>query len=149
MNYQNLVKDFALRTRDNLNALRELKNSHPNVKVFEVTQLINSMLGLLVLPQQRCFQAISERSISDMSKEGWPTPKVEGKYRQVTGLRQFLRYLRNAIAHFNVEFRVSTEGQINGLVVWNVLEGKVNWRASLSLEDIEKITEKLSQLVIV
>ena len=56
MQYQDLVRDFARRTRTNLEFIRHARNHGESV--YEVTQLVNSMLGLLVFPQQQYVDRI-------------------------------------------------------------------------------------------
>ena len=117
MNYQNLVQDFAHRTRDNLETLRNLQKTQPDIKVYEVTLLINSMLGLLVFPQQKYFDHIPKTPLGELASAGWPIPTIEGDYPQVKDLRELVRYLRNAITHCNLEFRSDDGVQISGLCV--------------------------------
>jgi hypothetical protein len=150
MEYQSLVKDFALRTRKNLEAVREIQRTDPD-KVYEVTQLINSMLGLLVFPQQKYFDNIPSTPIAELKKEGWPVPQVIGVYPDVIDLRELLRYLRNAAAHFNLEFDNDDRGQIAGLRVWNTnpRTQQITWMACLSVGDLEAITDKFVALILV
>ncbi|MCK4472373.1 MAG: hypothetical protein KAW49_11375 [Anaerolineae bacterium] len=157
MQYGNVVKDFARRTRKNLDLLRDLQDRHPDTEYYEVTHLINSMLGLLVFPQQRYLESIPETPLDELARKGWPIPTVIGDYPQVNDLRQLVRYLRNAITHFNVEFLSDETFQIRGLRVWNARPvgradgGRVwetTWEAELTIEDIEKITDKFVQLLL-
>jgi hypothetical protein len=144
MEYGNLIRDFAQRTRENLKALRALQESQPDREVYDVTQLINSMLGLLVFPQQRYMNGIPAIPLEELAREGWPIPKVVGDYPQVQDLKQMIRYLRNAISHCNLEFVSDEEHQICGLVVWNTdpRTESTTWKAELTVKDIEKITHR-------
>ena len=157
MEYQEIVRDFADRTKKNLNLLREIQANSPDREIFEVTQLVNSMLGLLVFPQQSYVKSIPEVPLSQLREKGWPVPRIVGEYPQVKDLNQLVRYLRNAIAHFNVRFLVDDQRQINGLQVWNVRErwlkgGKrkeeITWKAELSLAEIETITYRFIDLML-
>jgi hypothetical protein len=150
MQYENLVRDFALRTRANLETLKTLQRARSDLEFYEVTQLINSMLGLLVFPQQRYIDHIPEIALAELARDGWPIPKVEGSYPQVRNLRELVRYLRNAIAHCNLEFLSDDGQQISGLRVWNTdpRSGKTTWKARLTIDDIEKITTNFIQLLI-
>ena len=148
MEYKNIVKDFARRTRSNLNLIKSLQELEPGIEVYEVTQLINSMLGLLVFPQQRYVNEIPKTTLRDLVEQGWPIPRVVGDYPQVKNLNQLVRYLRNAISHFNVEFLSDPTLQIQGLRVWNMWDGKTTWKAELTIEDIEGITDKFVQLIL-
>ena len=66
MRYEELVMDFAERTGKNLAAIEKLaaaqaqekKKDEDNDKVFDTTQLINSCLGLIVLPREKDIQRI-------------------------------------------------------------------------------------------
>ncbi len=148
MEYQNLIEDFARRTRDNLRQLQALKSS--GADVYEVTALVNSMLGLLVFPQQRYVDSIPETPIEELSRQGWPIPAVVGSFPQVSNLRQLVRHLRNAISHFNVEFFSDGAGQIAGLVVWNVdpRSKRTTWKARLSVSDLDAIAHRFIALIL-
>lgn len=147
MEYQNVIRDFARRTRHNLTVLRNLQAQHPELEIYEVTQLVNSMLGLLVFPQQQYIRNIPALPLDELAGQGWPIPKVRGDYPQVSDLNQLVRYLRNAIAHCNVEFLSDETLKIRGIVVWNVRGGRIDWKAELSLEEIEMITDRFIDLL--
>lgn len=146
MEYKNLVKDFVERTRSNLEVVRSVAKT--DGEAYEVTQLINSMLGLLVFPEQEFYEKIPETKLADLKKEGWPIPRVRGNYMDVSNLKQLARYLRNGIAHFNLRF-TETGGYIDGLIIWNVPpNGKKNWEAELKIEELEGITDKFTKLLL-
>jgi hypothetical protein len=155
MEYANVVRDFAERTRHNLEFIRAaLKKpdqeaaAHKQAEVYEVTQLINSMLGLLVFPQQEYFEAIPRTPLRDLVAEGWPELDVTpGLPDQVDNLSDLMRYLRNAITHFNVKF-LAPSGHLEGLRVCNRRHGKKTWEAELSLEQLEKITDQFIGMIL-
>ena len=152
MMYENLIQDFAKRTLANLDLMRSLAQQHPEVQLYETTQLINSMLGLLIFPQQSLLAKVPEVPLADLERAGWPVPRVTGKFEQVKDLKALIRYLRNAISHCNVKFKADKNEQIVGLVVWNKdtrrSKCQTTWKAELSLEDIEKITRKFIELIL-
>src|SRR5688572_21335039 len=123
MRYEDVVADFAERTKKNLELLKKFQAENPESAVYEVTQLINSMLGLLVFPKEGYFRRIPEIPLSQLIEEGWPIPSVRGIFQQPETLRELIRLLRNAIAHFNLEFKANEQKQITGLVVWNINRG--------------------------
>ena len=98
-----LEDEFIARTQKNLIAIECLKEK--GVEVYEVTQLLNSMLGLLIFPRARFFEKIQDKSWDLMDKEGWPLPS--GDNARVSDLEQLIRNMRNAVAHCN--FKVMTE----------------------------------------
>src|ERR1700722_4192387 len=68
-------------------------------KVYPDVQLLNSIVGLLILPHSTYISSIPKTSLKALEDDGWPIPTVVGKYRQVRNLREMIRYLRNAVAH--------------------------------------------------
>ncbi len=105
-----LEDEFISRTEKNLRAIEKL--SQEGESVYEVTQLINSLLGLLVYPRERFFETIPEITWETMIKQGWPLPS--GEKAQVSDLKQLIRYMRNAVAHFNIEL-ITDENEIEGI----------------------------------
>lgn len=145
MEYQHLVRDFAQRTRHNLDVIRACQAQ--GEEVYEATQLINSMLGLLVLPKEHYYNNIPTTPLEQLRTDGWPAPVLDGEFKSPKHLRDLVRLLRNSVAHFNVEF-VAPTGEIEGVILSNKCNcGNVTWRASLSLDDLEQITSKFVDLI--
>jgi hypothetical protein len=147
MNYQEeFILDFAKRTRANLEFIE--RAADPNV--YEVTQLFNSMLGLLVFPQQSYMDRIPETPLHDLVNSGWPAIKVTGP-ALCTNLQHLIRMLRNGVSHCNVEFMADELKQITGLRIWNHKGGNwrngKNWEAELSIEDLRTIAFKFIELM--
>jgi hypothetical protein len=149
MNYdhEKLLADFARRTLHNLRLIREIQTMEPEREAYEVTQLINSMLGLLVFPKERYLNDIPPKTLDELKREGWPIPDVRPGYTQAQSLRDFLRLMRNAIAHFNVEFLPDQKNEINGVRIWNKSNGTKTWEVELSLEQIEAIALRFIALL--
>lgn len=93
--YEEVIADFAKRTSAKHEILRQHKEKGDNV--FEVTQHINSKLGLMVFPQQKYIDKIPDKTIQDLGYKGWIIPKVRDDFLQIENLQQLIRYLRNAI----------------------------------------------------
>lgn len=90
------IKDFAERTKSNLAAL---ENSP-----YEVTQLINSMVGLLIIPQQRQFKKITDTLIDSNLLNKMENCIKQNTYKKPINLQEICRHLRNAVAHSRIEF---------------------------------------------
>jgi|CEGF01.1.fsa_nt_gi hypothetical protein len=148
MEYKSLVKDFARRTQKNLDQVRILKAN--GLESYEVTALINSMLGLLIFPQQKYIDEIPETPLEKLAELGWPIPKVTGDFHQVKNLRQLIRHLRNAISHFNINFFSDDSSEIAGLYVWNVHPHtkEITWEAKLSISDLDMISNNFIKLIL-
>ncbi|THB69264.1 MAG: hypothetical protein D6B27_00840 [Gammaproteobacteria bacterium] len=145
MEYNNLIQDFVERTKINLNAIEELKHSGNNV--YEVTQFINSLLGMLIFPQQEFFKNIPQISITEAETDGWIIPNPVGSHKQVANLSVFLRYLRNAVSHCNIEV-LSKNKEISGIKVWNISNnGTINWECKFSITELKSIVTKFHELI--
>ena len=147
-NHEDLLADFASRTLHNLQLIRGIKHRQPQAQAYEVTQLINSMLGLLVFPKEKYLDEIPEKTLEELKAEGWPIPEVRSGYDQVPNLRKFLSMMRNAVAHFNIEFLPNGRNEIAGIRVWNRNNsGAKTWEADLSLEDLESLALRFIALL--
>ena len=146
MDYENVVKDFAKRTKHNLSLIQE--HHKKGNEAYEVTQLINSCLGLLVLPQQNFIRSIPETPIDELIDEGWIIPTVDGNYPQVKNLNELMRYMRNAIAHCNIEFISNSEDQLESIKIWNENRNRIIWKATLGLKELESLLDKFIELIL-
>lgn len=145
--YADVTQDFVARTRQNLDLIRRQRARGEDA--FEVTQLINSLLGLLVFPQQAFFSSIPDKPLTQLEGEGWPVPPVIGDFPDVDTLGDLVRYLRNAIAHFNIEFRPDRQGHVHAVQLWNCdRNGKETWRTELSLLELEALADKFCALLL-
>jgi hypothetical protein len=106
MNYQDVIRDFAERTQANLLAIEKLREG--GAAVYQTTQIVNSMLGLLVFPREEFVTQIPETPFAELLQDGWPAPRVGKGFPEVPNLRELIRYLRNPIAHFNIAFLTGT-----------------------------------------
>lgn len=106
-----------MRTKANLRTIEASKRKGDNPDIYEVTQPINSMLGLIVFPQQSYVDSIPETPFDELRKHGWPINETRGR-SPANNLRIYEKNLRNAIAHANLEF--TTDGhQLTGANFWN------------------------------
>lgn len=148
MNYEidNLVLDFAHRTRKNLEFI-EAHRGDADSQVYEFTQLINSLLGLLVFPKESFWDSLPETPLSELVAAGWPDIKpVQGCLKE-DNLRQLVRTLRNGIAHFNLEFMTNKQNKLSGVCIWNGDKDKPTWKAKLTTEELKIIVDKFIEII--
>ena len=146
MMYEDVVADFAWRTQQNLRAIETAEQN--GACVFETTQLINSMLGLLVFPREEFVDRIPKTPLSQLRSEGWPVPRVRPGFAQASDLAELVRYLRNAISHFNLKFQRDSQSRISGVRVWNTRCGEKTWEADLQLDELRGIAEHFTELLV-
>ena len=138
------VRHFAQRTRKNLASIERLSRDEPH-KYFEITQLINSSVGLLMFPQQEFFDAVPATPLIELAIAGWPIPTFEHGGEKTRDLRQLLRYMRNSFAHYNIDFKPE-RGKIVGLYLWNRAAGSPDWLCYITVSDLRTLFEKFSKL---
>jgi len=141
----NVILDFARRTRANLEHLELAKQR--GEKVFEVTQLANSLLGLLVFPKEHYVRSIPRTPLIDLVDQGWPRVRTTQGALPQEDLRSLITMLRNSIAHCNVEFLSDPTGEMVGIRLWNRRGGEITWEAELDLVELRSIALKFVELL--
>lgn len=146
-----VVLDFAKRTQHNLAVVRKLSAS--GEEVYEVTQFINSLLGLLIFPKEEFFQVTPTTPLARLASEGWTIPLAGYGNPAPRDLRDFIRLLRNAVTHFHIEFMSTTPSDstvpiILGVRLWNERGRQRIWQTTLTLDQLERVTEQLLGMII-
>ena len=132
---------FALRTRKNLEYVRHAFDSEEDVHV--VTHVVNSLLGIVVVPKERYFEeSFWSINLEELTKRGWPKwdvtidePPKNGSKTETLG--DLIRHLRNAAAHGRFRFSGKPDSRHLselGLIVEDASSRnrKPNWRAEIA-----------------
>lgn len=141
--YEELHRDFALRTKANLEYIKNAWNAEePNV--YNVTQLINSCLGMIVFikegrhlpicPIHEFNNAIIFEIIQDNNNSN-------GSFRD------FIRRFRNAISHCRIE-AYGTHKDIEGFELKDGPNGNTNWHIKIGTDSIEALALALVDYVV-
>ena len=114
-NYDYFVKCFAERTLTNYETINKAKKESTD-EVYEVTQLINSLFGLLIIPFEK-FKCIDyDFASKEAYFQTWAQPEYSNILSFINSLKNdnrlvntycenyksaynFIRHLRNALAH--------------------------------------------------
>lgn len=113
-----IVADFARRTIKNLEVIEN--QDIPESEIYEITQLINSLVGIAVFPNEHdlhCFPT-DQKSDSNLLTSGLSAALTNQINGEKLSLRQVVEYLRHATAHFCIKF-ISTNNQITEIHLWN------------------------------
>jgi hypothetical protein len=138
-NYQkidgNIVRDFAQRTLHNLKFIEQqyklFEQGESDTEVYEVTQLINSMLGLLVFPRESFWKHLRAMSLSEIPNCPFqPHPAAPS-------LPELITLIRNGFSHFNLEIPAD-RGYIYKIQIYNVRNKKVNWRDEITVFELRE-----------
>ena len=103
MEYERHHITFISRTMQLLNQYQtSIIGKVPKSEEFEVTLLINCLLGLLIVPNEQCYNKIPLTDFVDLHSWGILPEYVTLPDAQVNNLRQLVRLLRNCTAHGSV-----------------------------------------------
>jgi hypothetical protein len=148
---RNNAVTFARRTRANLEFIDKAAPDHENL--HPITQLANSLLGLVVFPKEQKFLEDAEKiDLAQLSEKEWP--QWEFLIGSSTTLGQLIRRLRNAITHGHVIF--SSDSRIYEEVWLEVSDYRENkklkrfelcWKAKISSADLRLFCMKLIKLI--
>jgi len=92
------IRDFSKRTKSNYEFIKKSNGK------YSVTQLINSLVGLLIIPQQKQFDKITESLISTELYEKLSQCVSKNTYKKELNLSEIVRHMRNSVAHARMEF---------------------------------------------
>lgn len=137
------VKDFVLRTKENLR-----NGNH----TYKVTQLVNSLVGLLILPKERYYANIQDNMIDAELLADIKTRIIINNPRKHCSLKYIVRRMRNAIAHFNIVCKADKyTHEIDAIVFSDFDEGNTgrtpNFQISLPIDLAQCFVEQFSEAV--
>lgn len=110
MNLKDKEKDFIKRTTANLKFIQKCVKEEDGQELYEVTQLVNSLVGLLIVPQQKFFRNINDNYIQQDTLYKLKSCIEENTYKEKDGtdeienLSTILRHMRNALAHNRFDY---------------------------------------------
>ena len=143
MEYERHHITFISRTMQLLNQYQtSIIGKVPKSEEFEVTLLINCLLGLLIVPNEQCYNKIPLKDFVDLHSWGILPEYVTLPNAQVNDLRQLVRHLRNCTAHGSV----TPKG--NGSEITDLIfEGQRGFRAIIPVKNLKLFVTKLCESV--
>jgi hypothetical protein len=129
------VRDVMRRTIQNLDFIEAHKSPHGP---YEVTQLVNSFLGAMAHPWETYQMEICGRSLSEAAANGWPKiTKERPRDHDPETLGELVHFMRNAIAHGNIQFLRGPAADIKAVKIWNKdRNGVRTWGAIITVRDM-------------
>ena len=138
---RNKTEGFSSRTRKNLKYVRTAFVPQ-DLRVHVVTQLVNSLLGLVIVPQERGLaKELKKRTREDLEAGGlWKwnivRDKPKGKQPKTDTLGTLIWHLRNGAAHGRFTFSGEPDSphleEVRIIVEDKSPKAKkINWRAEI------------------
>ena len=95
------IKELVKRTKFNYSMVQTGQ--------YEVTQLLNSAVSLLIIPQQKLFDRIADGMVSERLLKELLKSVTDNTYKKPLDLSEIARHLRNRISHGKVEFKAEKQ----------------------------------------
>ena len=142
--------EIARRTERNLEFVKaEFERAGEDPQVHVVTQLVNSLLGLVILPREQYLEVQNESTqLRRLVSQGWPKWNITKGQAETLG--QLAKHLRNAAAHGRITF--SSDSRYLHEVMIRVADsadfGKsIYWRAEIAGDDLYDFCIKFARHV--
>ena len=156
---RNSAVGFVQRSRKNLEFVRTAREANQDVHL--VAHLINSLLGLVVIPMERhADHALWAVSLEELRESDWPEWTIlkdergtanKDKWTPTKTLGRLIVHLRNAAAHGKFMFADNPESrklsEIRLIVEDALPEKPINWRAEIGGEELYQFCLLLSERI--
>src|SRR5690348_46972 len=144
---RNRAFEFAMRTKANLEFMQAARAQ--GADVHEVTQLANSLLGLVVFVWEKVFvEDMKQLRMKDLERKGWPRISVTKGTSET--LYDFVRHLRNAVAHGRLTFSSDSRDPRKVIIEIDDCKAKETipyWSARMKADDLRAFCFKFIDLV--
>ena len=135
------VKDFILRTKENLCC-----DMHP----YEITQFVNSLVGLLVLPKEKYYSNIQNSMVDPKLLEEINLRIIVGRSNKYYNLKQIVRHMRNAISHFHLECKADLNSHEIDRIIFSDYDAEgetLRFQIDLSVDLVRKFVDQFSDAI--
>lgn len=141
------LKEFVRRTKVNLEIVEQVANDDPQ-SAYEVTQLTNSLFGLLILPQQKYYDLLTNVPNSDVPKFRKYKSLIQYQNKNTLNYAKAIERLRNALGHPKaIEFE-SQDGQIERLKLVDNFNPTDRFSIILEVKQLKEIVFELCDVLI-
>lgn len=143
---RNTTEGFAQRVRKNLDFI--IKKRDEGQDVHEVTQLVISLLGIIVFPwEDGALKHLESLRLSELEAEGWPQWDILlDENHDTKTLGKLFRHLRNAVSHRRLKFfsdhQEMREVEIEFEDAPNGPNASPNWRVRINAADLRAFCDR-------
>ncbi len=142
MSYNDFEKDFP---RHTIEILEKYFSKEPH----NVTLLINCMVGLLILPQEKFFKNNTFlKKLPEEIPPDWGLTREHVKQVQCSArgykLENIVRHMRNAVAHMKIKTIPRSNNEIEKITFKDIS----NFELEIPVADLKTFIIKLSQHII-
>lgn len=114
----------------------------------DVTVLINAFMGAWVHPWEVLRPELEKTEMTEAYRRGWFVPATEcAEDVQPARYGDILRYMRNALAHGNVQFVSGEDGKVDKVRLWNCRGNTRTWGPVMDKQQLKEFFYFLIDLV--
>lgn len=143
------VEGFIQRTRTNLELIESTYENRADGHV--VTQLVNSLLGIVVYPwEHQGLGHLKSQGMSEIGLEGWPDQIMELGKAETNTVGQFIKHMRNAVAHGRVTFSSDDRELTHVTLTFEDCKNKSAppyWRARINAKHLRQFCDRLMDMI--
>lgn len=137
--YQNFNVDFIKRTLD---ILENYKGS------YEVTNLINCAVGLIIIPRENHFNCLDSVEMEDIESKYSINESSIRYIRDNSTLKNIVKHMRNSIAHGNIFQELVYDGNIKSLRFKDEYKGNRTFEAVLTVDELRNFSIAVAKEVL-
>ncbi len=136
------VPGFIQRTRKNLQLIEAQHQDKSEGHV--VTQLVNSLLGIMVLPHEQSGSSnVMDMTMDSFGVKGWPQEVL--LLGRADTVREFVKHMRNAVAHGLFSF--SSNSRVLGKVDITFSDrphpkAPINWQVRFNAKQLHQFCDR-------
>lgn len=136
--YSQFPKDFITRTKKDINSYS---------KDYDVTNLINSCLGLIIIPKELKIQKLPSYTFEETNKKyGITKTSIELCKDENYSLNNIVRHIRNGLSHGLIDFESSNGSTIDFIIISDrkCEEAPKNFTIRFSTEEFKTFAVKVA-----
>ncbi|MDT3367544.1 MAG: hypothetical protein LIR40_02720 [Bacteroidota bacterium] len=145
--YNNQELDFVFRTKKIIKQYDSFQIE--KAEKYEVTLLLNCLVGLLILPQQHWFDSLPAYLISQKEWGINPNHISMIKKGETKNVKDIARHLRNSIGHYKFKAFENKSTDISSIKFEDFdPQGNKTFEAIIPISGIRQFTTKLTDVLI-
>ena len=146
-NYKNQEFDFIKRTKKIIEQYQNFQIEKE--ESFEVTLLLNCLVGLIIIPKQHWFDSLPTEIVS---QKEWGINQdniLFIKEPELKTVKNIARHIRNSISHYNFIAFDNSANEINSIMFRDFMDDKKEektFEADISIEGLRLFTTNLTNI---
>lgn len=128
--YEKFPRSFIERTKEDIEAYKGQYN---------VTNLINSCLGLIIIPKELSCKKLPKYKFGDDLTYGITKKSIELCSDNKYSLNNIIRHIRNGLSHGLIDFKSSSGDTINFIIITDRKSGNapINFKIRFTTEEFK------------